>query len=192
MISLSDPAFRDAGLRCEPGESDGRHAGTMARYLRMAQPNYVCAECGDPDYKGEVRFISHDISLTGTLNVICRECWNEGPRGYRSKTLWRFECAMEWLRRAYRNDLNGEEFMQGLPWEESTNPPPRPHQPYEFDLLRRHGLIRKSTRLAVGMTAGTFKLRADHQVELVKVIDHWVDQLGQQSQGPRLRYGHGL
>ena len=66
-----------------------------------------------------------------------------------------------------------------------------PH-PGESPTVYRERQIRKSTRLAVGMTASTFMRTADQQVDLLKVIDHWVDQWSNKSPGPRLRYGHGL
>ena len=48
----------------------------------------------------------------------------------------------------------------------------------------RGRLISKSTRLAISFTIGTRKLRADQQVVVAKVMDHWVDEWATKVKNP--------
>ena len=165
------------------GSSDGLHAGTTARDLRMSSAIYNCVHCGDPLHKNEAYVDVDDVSIVGGFNLICRACWNDRGGDVRNMTDWRRQCRTRWLQRACRNDEHYETRVRWPHWDAAVVERNEPH-PGESPTVYRERQIRKSTRLAVGMTASTFMLRADQQVDLFKVIDHWVDQWSNRVQDP--------
>ena len=187
-LAVTDPtepaALRDALVHSgrASGSSDGLHAGTTDRDLRMLSAKYQCVHCGVGNSKGDVYINLDDPSMDEHgLNLTCLECWNdrlpERQKMHPAKdfqtlnlTEWRSICGVKWMLRGLLKDEYYERRIRWLCWDVVDK------YPGECRKQRRDRLIRKSTRLAVGITNDVNRLTFDQQLEVIKLIDHWVDQ----------------
>jgi hypothetical protein len=79
------------------GSSDGLWDGTKAGELRIPSAKYTCGQCGVDHYKSDVWIGLDDPSMDwqGSLNLWCRECWNEHEEDKHKKwalPAWRKAC----------------------------------------------------------------------------------------------------
>ena len=165
------------------GSSDGLHAGTAGRDLRMSSAKYQCVHCGVGFHRNDVYINLDEPSMDGKgLNLICRECFREqAPHGYKQlneEDHWQTKCKIQWLKRAFQNDEHSAMGVRSLACDAGIE---YPGQSRKED---RERLIRKSTRLAVSISAGLNHLTADQQLEVIKVMDLWVDEWSNEEEDP--------
>jgi DNA-directed RNA polymerase subunit RPC12/RpoP len=166
------------------GSSDGPHAGREGRDIRTSSAKYQCVRC-------EVRFYKYDVyinldqpSIAGKgLNLMCRDCFNErGSLGYTQLNeldTWTNLCKVQWLKFAFQTDefyAMSVRSLSAVAGDAGIE--------YPGELHRDVGLIRKSTRLAVSISAGLNHFTAQQQWQVVKVIDRWVDEWSNEEEVP--------
>jgi hypothetical protein len=125
--------------------------------------------------KYEVWLDIDDVAADGSLNVLCRECWNDHHGAFKSESNWRSHCRNAWLRRAFQNDEHHDTLVRCQAWDPLGGTLDE-HRPDATPRLYREQLIRKSTRLAVGIAAETASMQANYLIRLVKQIERMTDE----------------
>jgi hypothetical protein len=139
-------------------------------------------------YKSDVWIGLDDPSMDwqGSLNLWCRECWHEQEEDKHKKwalPAWRKACKQQWLKRDNNNNEHFAKRVRSVAWE-TAKLDIEDQSPGESRKELRARLIRKSSRLAVTISASIQKLRLDQQEKVVKVMDHWVDEWEKKQRTP--------
>jgi predicted RNA-binding Zn-ribbon protein involved in translation (DUF1610 family) len=151
--------------------------GTVLKPLQSTK--YQCGQCGDNQFERDVYINIKDPSMDwqGSLNLICRECWNAHQVDYRNqwnRVDWHKACIEQWLQR---------ELMS------------REHYEHRVSCCRRarkhihvHGEIenrwmyRENLSQAIGSKASSEKLMSAQQNEMLEAFEEWRDQWIQKTQ----------
>ena len=96
---------------------------------------------------------------------------------------WRKACKKQWLKRDFNNNEHFAKRVRSVAWE-TAKVDIEGQYPGESRKEFRARLIRKSSRLAVTISASIQKLRPDQQEKVVKVMDHWVDEWEKKTKDP--------
>ena len=172
-----------------PSDGDGGPASDGPQDLRVPSPKYQCVQCSENYFKSDIYINLDDPSMDwqGSLNLICRQCWNANNKGDKSQqwteSNWRKSCKQQWLKRQMMTEEHFKLRVRTVAWKDALKDI---GEQYEGESRKdyRERLIRKSSRLAVSITAGIMKLKPEQKIAVHKVMDHWVDEWSKKVDNP--------
>jgi hypothetical protein len=139
---------------------------TLATHCRMTSPSYKCVFC-------PWRFDKNQLMIVSSNVMICRRCRNE-TKAEDEKIAhmeWELLCSMKWLTYIYEVDSTWQPRVRWVPWVQGHTDPNALACPRYRELL-----ISDSVMLAQNIVADIRKLGKFQQLEMVEVLDTWMDE----------------
>jgi hypothetical protein len=151
--------------------------GTLLQQLESTK--YQCVQCGGNKYQMEVYINLEDPSMDwqGSLNLICRECWNAQQMDYRNQCKrvdWHKACIQQWFQREVKSK---EHFSHRVTCCRMA----RKHIHVHGEIENRWK-YRENLSQAIGSKASSEKLMSAQKVEMLEACEEWEDQWIQKTQ----------